>query len=419
MLNIIILVPHPDSIGNASEEIYFAALKAKKENKKLAIIFVKKIPFFLNHLGFYDINFFNLRSKYFLFSHNSYSQNFWGIVFSIYFVFARIIHSLLTKLFNIKKSGYYWRPMVGQDIIWRQDPNLLKFDIEIFKKQKWDSQLQNLPDIDIADDVNVKCKEIIRSLGYKQKEFICIHAREGGYKKDFVNNPLNVNIKNYVGAIAEICKRGILVFRLGDSSMTKLPKIHNLIDYPFVDYKSSEMDIFLIKNCKFMICMGSGPFSTARYLFQKKMLFVNHAQFVVNLPFNKNSLAIFKQPFSKSKQRYLSIKEFLLTYKDISNKCLVYEDIEMRENNEQEILESTLEMFDKNKNNLPTKLQKEFRKYYFNALHYWVNHFRFSDESDLENSNEWYRNSPHMFNWYGQISNTFLVKNWNENSRNI
>jgi putative glycosyltransferase (TIGR04372 family) len=255
--------------------------------------------------------------------------------------------------------------MAGQDIIWRQDPNLLKFDIEIFKKQKWDSQLQNLSDIDIADDVNVKCKEIIRSLGYKQKEFICIHAREGGYKKDFVNNPLNVNIKNYIGAIAEICKRGILVFRLGDSSMTKLPKIHNLIDYPFVDYKSSEMDIFLIKNCKFIICMGSGPFTTARYLFQKKMLFVNHAQFVVNLPFHKNSLAIFKQPFSKSKQRYLSIKEFLLTYKDISNKCLVYEDIEMKENNEQEILESTLEMLDKNKNNLPTKLQEEFRKYYF------------------------------------------------------
>jgi hypothetical protein len=149
------------------------------------------------------------------------------------------------------------------------------------------------------------------------------------------------------------------------------------------------------------------------------MLFVNHAQFVVNLPFHKNSLAIFKQPFSKSKQRYLSIKEFLLTYKDISNKCLVYEDIEMKENNEQEILESTLEMLDKNKNNLPKKLQEEFRKYYFNALHFWVNHFKFSDETDLENSNEWYRNSPHMFNWYGQISNTFLVKNWNENSRNI
>ena len=32
--NIIILVPHPDSIGNAAEEIYYATLKARREKKK-------------------------------------------------------------------------------------------------------------------------------------------------------------------------------------------------------------------------------------------------------------------------------------------------------------------------------------------------------------------------------------------------
>jgi hypothetical protein len=165
--------------------------------------------------------------------------------------------------------------------------------------------------------------------------------------------------------------------------------------------------------------MGSGPFSAAKYLFQKKMLFVNHAQFLIDMPFNKDSLTIFKQPFSRSKQRYLSLKELLLSYKDLSNKWWIGEDIEMKENNEQEILESTIEMLNKDKNNLPTPLQEEFRKYYFNALNYWVNHFRFSDETELENCNEWYRQSVNMFYWNGQISNIFLQKNWNENSRNI
>lgn len=419
IFNIIILVPHPDSIGNASEEIYFATLKARKENKKLAIIFVKKIPFFLDHLGFYDVNFFNLKSKYFLFSHNSFFQNFWSIIFSIYFVFERIIHSLLTKFFSIKKSGYYWRPTAGNDIIWRQDPTLIKFDKVIFKNQSWDSQFQNYLDIDVSDESNKKCKKILRNLGYDGKEFVCIHARDGGYKKDFLTNPLNVNIENYISSIEEINKKGIVVFRLGDPTMPKLPRMSNLVDYPFVDYKSPEMDIYLIKNCKFIICMGSGPFTTAKYIFQKKMLFVNHAQFIIDMPFNRDSLTIFKQPYSKSKQRYLSLKELLLTYKDISNKWYIGEDIEMRENNKQEILESTKEMLNKDKNILPTALQEEFRKYYFDALNYWVDHFKFSDESDLENCNEWYRHSPTMFNWSGQISNIFLEKNWNENSRNI
>ena len=36
LLNIIILVPHPDSIGNAAEEIFFATLKAKREKKKIS-----------------------------------------------------------------------------------------------------------------------------------------------------------------------------------------------------------------------------------------------------------------------------------------------------------------------------------------------------------------------------------------------
>ena len=103
----------------------------------------------------------------------------------------------------------------------------------------------------------------------------------------------------------------------------------------------------------------------------------------------------------------------------MSNKWFISEDIEMRENNEQEILESTKEMLNKDKNILPTALQEEFRKYYFDAINYWVDHFRFSDESDLENCNEWYRHSPSMFNWHGKISNIFLEKNWNENSRNV
>ncbi len=72
-----------------------------------------------------------------------------------------------------------------------------------------------------------------------------------------------------------------------------------------------------------------------------------------------------------------------------------------------------------NKNSLPTALKEEFRKYYFNVLNYWLNYFSFSDDTELENCNEWYRQSVNMFNWHGQILNIFLQKNCDENSRNI
>jgi hypothetical protein len=104
LLKLIILIPHPDSIGNAAEEIYYATLKAKKEKKKVAIIYPKKIIFFLDYINFYDKNFFSLKSKYFLFEHNSFLQNFFGYIFSLYFIFARIIHTILTKFFKVKSS---------------------------------------------------------------------------------------------------------------------------------------------------------------------------------------------------------------------------------------------------------------------------------------------------------------------------
>ena len=44
--------------------------------------------------------------------------------------------------------------------------------------------------------------------------------------------------------INEVISRGGAVFRVGDKSMTPLPKTKGLIDYPFSNFKSDFMDIF-------------------------------------------------------------------------------------------------------------------------------------------------------------------------------
>ena len=44
LTNTIILCPHPVSIGNASEDYYFSLLKARKEGKKLVVLFPLEMP---------------------------------------------------------------------------------------------------------------------------------------------------------------------------------------------------------------------------------------------------------------------------------------------------------------------------------------------------------------------------------------
>ena len=411
--NIIILVPHPDSIGNAAEEIYYATLKARREKKKLAIIFVKKIPFFLDYLGFYDTDFFSLKSKYFLFSHNSFSQHLCGLFFSLYFVLAKIINSLLSKFFKKKKSGYYWRPMAGNDILWRPNSKLSKFDIKKSKKQNWSSQFQKHLDIDITEKSLLKCRKIIKDLGYEDREFVCIHVREGGYKDDHSSNLLNLNISNFIKGIKEICSRNILVFRLGDPSMKRLPKIDNLIDYSFADYKSADMDNYLIKNCKFLICGPSGPYCSARFIHRKRTLFHNMFN-VFEGPFNEGDIALIRPMYSKSKKRYLSIKEMMIYSKELKSSWIGNDWI-MKENNENEIYEAIREMLDSEFSS-PSTLQKKFRKNSLKVGLLLLNNLRFQEEH-LDNVNDKYRFASRI-RWKGKISESFLTNNWERSSRN-
>jgi putative glycosyltransferase (TIGR04372 family) len=305
--------------------------------------------------------------------------------------------------------------MSGSDILWRPDIHSIKFDIYKSEKKDWGNQHKNYLDIEITQQSTERCNKIFQSLGYRNRDFICIHVREGGYKGDHLSNLLNVNIRNFIKAIKEICGRGFLVFRLGDSSMTKLPKIKNLIDYPFTNYKSTEMDNFLIKNCKFFICGPSGPLDSGRFIHKKRMLFHNSYNFF-DLPFNPGDIALMRPFYSKSKQRFLSIEEICLSYKKIKNSWWMCKDWIMEENNEDEILDAVKEML-YNNFLLASPLQKQFKKYQSRAAKYLLKNLRFQ-ENDLDNTIDQYRFASRSLHWRGTISESFLKKNWQKSSRN-
>jgi putative glycosyltransferase (TIGR04372 family) len=63
---------------------------------------------------------------------------------------------------------------------------------------------------------------------------------------------------DYIKAIKAVTKAGGWVFRMGDPSMTPLPKMPQVIDYAHNEIRCDWMDIFLGATFKFLIGTGSG-----------------------------------------------------------------------------------------------------------------------------------------------------------------
>ena len=107
----------------------------------------------------------------------------------------------------------------------------------------------------------------------------------------------------------------------------------------------------------------------------------------------------------------------MLDSKNINNKWWISDDHLLHENNKDEIKQAVVEMLDYSEELPRTNLQSQFRIEYEKCINIFQNNFKFSNNK-LENTYEWYRSSPRMNYWDGEISNTYLDKNWEQSSRN-
>ena len=74
----------------------------------------------------------------------------------------------------------------------------------------------------------------------------------------------DANINNYFDAIEAITSIGGWVIRMGDNSMSKLPKMTRVIDYANSSIKNNRTDIILCSKCKFFIGTSSGLYTVAK-----------------------------------------------------------------------------------------------------------------------------------------------------------
>ena len=130
------------------------------------------------------------------------------------------------------------------------------------------------------------------------KWYVALHIRESK-KKDSQTNR-DANPKNYMKLINEVISRGGAVFRMGDKSMTPLPKTKGLIDYPFSNFKSDFMDIFLAATSKFVVGTASGYWTAASF-FNTPLLLTNYVPFLDYYSFNHNCVFLPKNLINKQK----------------------------------------------------------------------------------------------------------------------
>jgi len=287
---------------------------------------------------------------------------------TIIYMPLRVIGLLLLKYSRFNLLDSYQFPSIGYREIYTLEKSIDKFPLESLLKFNWSKKTNEKIDFTIRLNANTNNGHEHQKIGIpKNSWFACLHVRGSGFRNDKGRRPhRDPSVLNYVPAIKEITSRGGWVVRMGDNSMIPLPRMENVIDYPFTKYKSEFMDLCLIQSCRFFFATQTGLLEFAK-LASKNTLLTN-----IYDQTNLNGRGILQHLYSKRDKRYLSIKELLLMDLKIKNFTIdamqagVYDDNYVyTENSEEEILKAVSEYMDFLSNDeLPlTSKQKEYNQY--------------------------------------------------------
>lgn len=217
--------------------------------------------------------------------------------------------------------------------------------------------------VNLNPEQHRKGNEIKERLGLpKDAWFVCLHVRDQGYLGLYPHhNHRDSNILNYMPAIEYIIDQGGYVVRMGDLTMTPLPKMRGVIDYALSEYRSGLMDLYLVSECRFFLGCDSGPLAMA-WIFNRPLLSVNFSDPNINVFYKDNDVIVPKHVFSIEKNRILSFKELIssdIYTEDMPNSRFVF-----IENEPEEILDAVrdyIKFLDNKMNDWNTSLQASIR----------------------------------------------------------
>ncbi len=418
------LTPHPYAIGNCSEEIYLGLIKAKEQNKRLFLIYLLDIPFIFR-FNLTNKSIFLINSKY-IYNPNKIIIIILRILLTLLYIPVRSSSLLLYKLYNVRLDESFSFPTIGRDDLFLPETSINDFQYNLISSDKWNEKYKYRFDILIQNLNKQQMLELVYQLGIPPNAwFVCLHVRESGFRNDKGRREYrNSNINSYIPAINHITSNGGWVVRMGDNSMSKLPKLKNVIDYPHTSSKSELMDLVLIKLCYFYIGCQSGIYDVA-VLFNKPILLLNMYSWTFGSPMHYKDRGIIKHVYSKIENRFLSINEIYNSDWSLQNiNSIANQDYYFVDNTEQEILDAVREYYkiiseDSFEPSIIQQLAAKELKTHSRQIIITNRLAPNSIKSDQEEMIEKFRYGIQLEGSLGHICNTYLNKNWSCDTLNI
>lgn len=470
---ILIHTPWVKNIGNCAEEIYFGLLKAKREGKRIVFLFHQHELFWKFRLAVANRELFRLESDYAV-----PNDGVWGLLggWMLTLVFAAI-RVLYLPWYSLKlRAKLYWlwpkirlaessrdsartmplparaalwlpglkslvdvpqlwpeirpavpffdsaylMPLLGRWGLWRPD-GVDAFSWEAVDAYKWKQQYHQYVPPRLAEKKHRAAEQLRVQMGVPLSDwFVCLHVRESGFHSwDTPAGPRNASIQNYVEGIRTITDAGGWIVRLGDASMTPLPPMERVIDYPHTRFKSELMDIYLISECRVYIGTNSGPFDVAALL-RRPTILVNLTEWALTFPMRRGDLAITKHIFSHSRDRFLSLKEMLEEPFVCQELGPLSDEYTMFGNRPEEIQEVIEEFLSEPEGHELSGLQEAFNRGRSGQIHRWLDQGEpfWRVASDEERVIEQYRIASRADSAAGSIGRKYLEQNWIEDRMN-
>jgi putative glycosyltransferase (TIGR04372 family) len=265
-------------------------------------------------------------------------------------------------------------PFLGELI--ELNGEISQFEVaDSFLQKKW-QESGGGPLLSLSEKDRALGKEALSKLGLPAGAwYVCFHMREPGFRDggSASENFRNVDPFTYMRAMEEVTKRGGYVFRMGDPSMTMLPKMKGVIDYAHSECRSEFMDVFLCASCQFMVGTASGVYNISRF-FGAPILMTNLASSASLYSMPINSLVLLRLHQDKKTRASASMREVLSLpmYAPRSIAQCDSKDYSLLPNTVDEILTAVIEMFEKkydrkNRSDEENKLQEKVDKLSFDA----------------------------------------------------
>ncbi len=342
------MTPHSYAIGNRVEEIFFALLLAHRKGSRIWL---------LEHLNIPLLHGYQLTGGMAM---NLQSPHIARVPRLIYWVVAALLSGIYLPLRLFSRTLFmgsgrrlyesYNFPRIGIDRLWIDKPNETRaiFSWKRAESMNWQQQVDNYEPPSLRPEAVSACWEKLSYWGLSQTDwFVCWHVREPGFRKDFNRRSYrNADIQNSIEGIEEITRRGGWVIRMGDDSMSPLPSMNRVIDYPFTDLKAEEMDLFLVALCRLFVGTISGPMELA-ILFSRQMLIINMYDWSCGVLIRDSDRGLLKHVYSREEQRYLSLQELVNADRDLLYSFgIMSSKYELIENSSSEIKAAVVESLD-------------------------------------------------------------------------